>query len=257
MKQFDAIHSICQAIMADGLADALFLKGSIARGENDEYSDIDLYAAVTSGNMESLLRKRLNYVQAYMPLVFWTETNYGEPQIIGVYGNALQIDFITVNIESIPQSDNIKIIYDKNGALSSYKKEPLSLSDDAIINEINGFSFRLLEFEIFYARKDYIWATRLLYAQMFHVSKLLRYIYDKDNAQLGAKRLYKVLPDDLYTEHIRIMELSTPSNLSVAKNDVLQLMDRTIAMPPENIQKGMNRGFYDLMHDRILRLDLQ
>lgn len=30
MKQFDAIHSVCQAILEDGLVDALFLKGSIA-----------------------------------------------------------------------------------------------------------------------------------------------------------------------------------------------------------------------------------
>jgi predicted nucleotidyltransferase len=254
MKQFDAIQSIVQAILADGFVDALFLKGSIARNENDEYSDVDLYAAVNVSNMERFLGKRLLYLQAYLPLVYWTEVNFGCAQIIGVYENALHFDLITVNTDNIPQTDDIEIIYDKNGVMTSYEKEPLKLSDGAIINEINSFSFRLLEFEIFYSRRDYIWATRLIYAQMFHVSKLLWFVFDKENAQLGAKRLFKYLPDDLYDEHVRIMELSTPSNLFLAKNAILQLMDKTIAMLPVNIQEEMNHDFYDLMHDRILKL---
>jgi predicted nucleotidyltransferase len=56
MKRYDATKCISDEILRDKLVEALFLKGSIARKEDDEYSDVDMYAAVSSENWNSFLK---------------------------------------------------------------------------------------------------------------------------------------------------------------------------------------------------------
>lgn len=255
MKRHDAIKYVSDEILQDNLVEALFLKGSITRNEDDEYSDVDMYAVVSSENWNIFLDKRIQYLEKYMPLIFWTEANFVGPQIVGVYENALHFDLYTVGVNAIPQTEDIKIIYDKNGLLKSYKKEPLSISTSIVIDEINEFAFTLLEFEVAYSRKDFIWSIRLFNIQLHRISLITRFIYDKDNSQLGLKRLYKVIPNDLYIEYIDILENATPTNILYAMKKLINLANKIIQRLPEDIQNQMNKKFYDLMQRKIIKLN--
>lgn len=51
----EAIARIVDAAVADGLCEAAILKGSIARGDADEFSDIDLYPTVSFQNRDAVL----------------------------------------------------------------------------------------------------------------------------------------------------------------------------------------------------------
>ena len=252
MKRFDAIKCISEEILGDGLVEALFLKGSIARNEDDEYSDVDMYAAVSTENWEKFLEKRLSYLEKYMPLLFWTESNFVGPQIVGVFENALHFDLYTVKVNAIPQTDEIRIIYDKNGLLASYKKESLSVSSEMIIDEINEFSFTLLEFETAYKRNDFIWAIRLFYAELHRVSLITRFIYDKENSRIGLKNLYKVIPNDFYIEINNILENATPSKILFAMKQLLKLTNKLIQELPDDIKNQVNNKFYNLMFTKII-----
>ena len=54
----EAIARIGGAAAADGLCEAVLLKGSIARGDADEFSDIDLYLVVSPQNRDAVLERR-------------------------------------------------------------------------------------------------------------------------------------------------------------------------------------------------------
>jgi len=254
MKRYDAIKSISDEILKDGLAEALFLKGSIARGEDDEYSDVDMYAVVSPKNLDAFLDKRIRYMEKYMPLVYWSHANFVGPQIVGVFENALHFDLYTVTPDSIPQTDNIKIIFDKGGLLDSYEKVPLGISFEAVISKIDGFSFVLLEFEAAYARKDYIWAITLFHFQLSSVSFITRFIYDAENARLGLKRIHKAIPNKLYKEYIDILENATPENILMAMKKLTLLAERLVLQLPDKIQDKVNIKFFNLMKNKIATL---
>ena len=251
MKRQDAIKSIGDEILKDGLVEALFLKGSIARGEDDKYSDVDMYAVVSSENLDVFLSKRIQYMEKYMPLIYWSEANFVGPQIVGVFENALHFDLYTVNPDSIPQTDDIKIIFDKGGLLDSYKKAPLGISPETIIDILNEFTFTLLEFEAAYAREDYVWAVTLFHFQLSKASFITRFIHDADNSKLGLKRIHKVIPDELYKEYIDIFENARPSKILIAMKKLVLLMDGLIHQLPDDMQNKMNMKFFNLMKEKL------
>jgi len=251
MNRHKAIEVVSKEILKDGLVEALFLKGSIARGDDDDWSDVDMYAAVTKENREKFLDKRICYMEKYLPLVFWVESNFVGPQIVGVYEDFLHFDLYTVDVGAIPQTDSIKIIYDKNGVLDNYQQASLGISDQALVSKINGFTFTLLEFHIAHSRGDLIWATHLFAHQMADVSVVARYIHSKDTAQLGLKALHKAIPSGLHDEIQQIRETATASNILPAMTQLAGSMAKLISQLPQEIQTKTNQNFFKIMLDKL------
>lgn len=251
MKRHDAIKKVSQAILDDRLVEALFLKGSIARNEDDDFSDVDMYVVVLPENENAFLKNRIKYMETYMPLIYWSESNFVGPQIVGVYENALHFDLYTVRIDSIPQTDNIKIIYDDNGILDFYKKEPLNITASDVSLNFNEFTFSLLEFEIAYLRGDLIWSTRLASHLTGHITMILRYIYNEENSQLGAKRIYKYLPKDLNDEFIDILNNLTPNFLRIGINKLVEFANKLLNSLPNEIKDNININFFKMMEERL------
>jgi predicted nucleotidyltransferase len=59
MKQNEAIKAVSQAILNDGLCTAILLQGSFGRGEEDEFSDVDMFAVVPEENHKLFLSRRI------------------------------------------------------------------------------------------------------------------------------------------------------------------------------------------------------
>ncbi|MCL2364428.1 MAG: nucleotidyltransferase domain-containing protein [Defluviitaleaceae bacterium] len=251
MKRYQAVEAVSKAILNDGLVEALFLKGSIARGEDDDYSDVDMYAVVFHENRDKFLARRIQYLTHYMPLVYWSESDFVGPQIVAVFKNALHFDLYTVAPDAIPQTDAIKILYDKNGVLASYQQKALGISPADVVTNVHEFTFVLLEFEAAYMRKDFIWSIRLFYALLAHLSFVARYIHDADNAQLALKRLHKVLPVHLRTNFENILENATPTHVLTAVKMIATLAKEQIAALPSDIKENVNMKFFTLMQGKI------
>lgn len=252
MKRYNAVEAIGGAILKDGLVDALLLKGSLARGDDDDYSDVDMYAVVSLENRDKFLPKRIQYLEHYMPLVYWSESDFVGPQIVGVFEDALHFDLYTVVPDALPQTDSIKILYDKNGLLCSYQEKMLSISPADVVENVHAFAFVLLEFEAAYMRKDFLWSIRLFYALLAHLSFIVRFIYDEDNSQLALKRLYKVLPDNLYKSFTDILENATPTNVLTAVKMIVALAEKQIEALPGDIKVNVNKKFFNLMKGKIV-----
>jgi len=255
MKRYDAIKVVSESILADGLAKALFLKGSIARGEDDEYSDVDMYAVVAEENFDNFLNKRIEYLEKYMPLVHFSKVNFVAPQIVGIFKDALHFDLYTVKPDHIPQTGSIKIISDDSGLLDNYKKEPLCLTEDDLVENISEFTYTIIEIEAAYARNDLSRCIQLFYFNYGVMALFTRYVYDKDSSLLGNKGMYKAVPPEVYSEYIKILDHATPKSILAAIKMLLRLFENTITKLPKSVQNKMNREYYDVLSDRIYSME--
>ena len=251
MKRHDAIKAVTQAIKADGLADALFLKGSIARGDDDDYSDVDMYAVVAEENFDNFLARRVGYLEAYKPLVNWVEVNFVGPQIVGIYEDALHFDLYAVRPGAIPQTGEMKIIYDQQGLLAKYKPEPLALSESDLLGHINNFTYTLVEIEAALGRNDLSRGIQLFYYQYGVLALIIRYVYDKKSSLLGNKGMKKAIPPDVYNELLVMLEHATPTNFIKAVHMLLRQFENTLPKLPQPVQDAINKRFYEVLSSRV------
>ncbi|ACB84651.1 nucleotidyltransferase domain-containing protein [Natranaerobius thermophilus] len=255
MKQEEAIESILPHVKNDEAVEAVFLKGSIARGEYDEYSDVDFYCLVKEDKKADFLEKRFDYLRKYRNLIFWSESNFVGPQIVAVFDNGLHFDFYTVTEPTLPEKDEIKVLYDPKQLLSDYKPKSLSFTSKQIIKLFNSFTFSLLEFETAYLRKDLMWASRLGGHLISDLCVIVRYINNPSKAQLGIKNLNNYIDENLNKKLIDIYNNICPERLPHGVKQLLDVADEMIPKLPEEVRAGINEFFYNYMSKKIRDLD--
>jgi predicted nucleotidyltransferase len=96
MDQNEAIRVVSQALIKDSAVRAVFLKGSHARGEEDAFSDVDMYCLLNCDLMEGFLERRISYLENYRKLIYWSESDFVGPQIVGFFEDGLHFDLYTV-----------------------------------------------------------------------------------------------------------------------------------------------------------------
>jgi predicted nucleotidyltransferase len=67
VKTYDAIERISKAIIDDDLCEAIVIKGSIGRGDDDEYSDVDMYAVVNETDRATFMTKSICLIITSIP----------------------------------------------------------------------------------------------------------------------------------------------------------------------------------------------
>lgn len=244
MKQIEAIDKITEVICKDPAVKAIFLKGSIARNVMDAYSDVDYYCLVDELEKASFLNRRLDYLTAYRPLMFWSESNFVGPQIVGVFDDGLHFDLYTVTEASLHHTDEVKVLYDPEGILLNYVAEPLTIRDEDLINHFHAFTFSLLEFETAYLRGDLLWASRLASHLSGDLALVLRYVNDKENAKLGFKRLGDALDDASKAKMREAMDLCGPSYLPKGPLMLIEILEKTLSHLPLQITERLNRTIF-------------
>lgn len=254
MKQLDAISKIVPILIEDNAVRAIFLKGSIARGEMDEFSDVDFYCLVEKEEIENFLAKRVTYMRHYRPLMFLEEVNFVCPQVVGVFDDGLHFDFYTVTVDSLNRTGEIKVLYDPERLLSQYRAESLAMTDDDIVKCFNSISFTMLEFVAAYNRKDLVWASRLGSHLTGDVSLILRYIYDPDHAKLGLKRLNKKLDKDKQSKLTNAVDLLGPSYLPQGVALLAEIVNELLEELPKEITDKMNKTFLHAASKKVLEL---
>lgn len=118
----DAVEVIVNSLRMNKRIQAIFLKGSMGRGEQDEHSDIDLYCLVNEEDEEDFLLSRLQHLKSYKQLLFYDEIFIVAPQILAVYENLVHVDLFTVTENTYIEKDFIKVLYDPNCKMEKYKQ---------------------------------------------------------------------------------------------------------------------------------------
>ena len=254
MGQLEAIKKVLPLLVADEAVKAVFLKGSIARGENDEFSDIDLYCLVEGEELDDFLNRRMNYLEEYRPLIFTRDVNHVGPQLVGVFDNGIHIDLYTLTSNSMNTTDQIKVLYDPEKLLYEYKQEPLSISKKLLVDYFDDIAFLMLEFEGAYSRGDLMYASRLGGHIYSYLSIILRYMYEPNNAQMGLKGLGKVLSKEKLNKLTGAMDSIGPSYLPEGVKILIEIVNEVLEELPKEITNKVNKLFLNTMISKIEKL---
>ncbi|QTM98864.1 nucleotidyltransferase domain-containing protein [Sediminibacillus dalangtanensis] len=225
MIQEEALEKITASLQTDPLVRAVFVKGSIGRGEHDENSDIDLYCLVEESDKQSFLERRLLHLQAYGSLLFYDDIFIIAPQIIAVYEDLLHVDLFTVTEETYIDKDYFRVKYDPERLMDKYvARQHLTLSQEEFLDDVTDVAWFLLQYRKTALRGNDLWAAGVLHHVAVHLTRVLLHCYSPTRAQLGLKAVEDSLPVEMKAEVRTILQYITPDLHSQAAAHVVRLL---------------------------------
>ncbi|WP_181347513.1 nucleotidyltransferase domain-containing protein [Thalassobacillus sp. CUG 92003] len=225
MMQEDAVQAITASLQRDALVQAVFLKGSMGRGEHDAYSDVDLYCLVEAQDEEAFLTRRLDHLKAYGDLLYVDTFFIIAPQILAVYDNLLHVDLFTVTETSFLNKDYFRVLHDPNNKLAPFRDfQDLSLSPQELHDHIDDTAFFLLQYHKAAGRGNDLWAVHVGHDIMIELAKVLLHHYNPRRAQLGLKTAGDALPASITNQITAIFNSLTPERHHDAVVKIKQLI---------------------------------
>lgn len=226
MVQEEALQAISKSLIKDPMVKAIFVKGSLGRGEADEYSDIDLYCLVHEEDIEKFLEGRLEHLENYRKVLFHEDFFIIAPQLIAVFDNLLHIDLFTVTEETYIEKDYFRVIHDPNGRMNKFKQsQNLLLSQEDFEGHVYDVAWYLFQYRKAMKRGNGIWATEMLHLVLSNLSRVLLNRYHPSRAQLGIKATAFLLPSAKQQEFERILNKATPASHQQAVHQLINLLD--------------------------------
>ncbi|WP_391115950.1 nucleotidyltransferase domain-containing protein [Psychrobacillus sp. L3] len=223
----EAVEAIVSSLKKDKSVRAIFLKGSMGRGEQDEHSDIDLYCLVDEKNEEEFLSSRIEHLESYNKLLFYDEIFIVAPQVLAVYENLVHVDLFTVTEHTYIEKDFLKVLYDPNDKMEKYKQtQNLKLTDEEFQDAVDDVAWFLFQYKKSSARGNDIWSVSMLHHVMTHLSRVLLHRYNSERAQLGLKTLQSSLPKGIILEIKKVYESMTPEKHQLAVQLICELLSR-------------------------------
>lgn len=213
----DALEVLASSLKQDARVQAIFVKGSVGRGEHDEYSDLDLYCLVDEKDLDGFLQSRIGHLESYGKLLFHDNIFIVAPQILAVYENMLHVDFFTVTEATFIKKDFFKVIYDPKDLLSKFMTtQNLRLSESEFQDAVDDIAWFLFQHKQTTARGNDLWSVNLLNHVMLNLSRVLLHKYKPERAQLGLKTVESSLPEEAIKMISEIQENITPKKHQVA-----------------------------------------
>ncbi|WP_226584840.1 nucleotidyltransferase domain-containing protein [Halobacillus litoralis] len=198
MRQNEAVETITNSLKNDRFVKAVFLKGSMGRGEEDEHSDVDLYVLVEEQDKQEFLQNRQRHLESYQSLIFYDDIYIIAPQIIAVFENLLHVDLFTVTEEALIHKDYMKVLYDPDHLMEKHKEfQNLSLSQDDFLYAVDDVAFFFLQYKKAADRGNDLWAVKVANDIGVNLAKVLLQIHCPERAQLGLKTVDRSLPEEV------------------------------------------------------------
>ena len=249
MRTHDAISIISQSIIDTGLCEAILLKGSFGRGDDDAFSDIDMYVVTSPEHYDAFLSKRYDCLLSYRDIVFSEENQFASLQMLAIYDNGLHIDLYTTTQEKMNHSDPIKVCYDPNHLFSDYSYVHEPISQKELVSHFHNVLYGFIEADSAFRRKNYPWTARILDHSLASATILLRSLVDPEYAFLGLKKANEILPSDQYD-----LLVDAYANLHEGgfwhTNDILMhSLELFLKGTPDT--SGLNLKFYTWMQENI------
>ncbi len=228
-RQETAVNTITESLKADKRVEAVFLKGSMGRGEHDAHSDVDLYVLVREEDQKAFMEDRLNHLSAYRELLFHEDLFIIAPQIIAVYDDLLHVDLYTVTEKSFVTKDFFTVVYDPNDLMDKFKvSQTLVLTEQEFYDEAYDVAWFLFQYYKANQRGSHAWAAHLLSYVHARLAKVLLHHYAPERGQLGIKALERDAPVTIVKPFIEAMDCSTPEDHQKAVEIMLSIMEQEL-----------------------------
>ncbi|WP_019156300.1 nucleotidyltransferase domain-containing protein [Robertmurraya massiliosenegalensis] len=253
MKQEEAVAAITKSLIADERVLAIFLKGSMGRGEYDEYSDVDLYCMVEEEQQEFFLLDRLKHLAAYRPIKFYDDFFIIAPQMITVYDDLLHVDLFTVTEKNFIEKDYFKVVYDPTGILKKFEAtQNLRLSNKEFDDCTYDMAWFLFQYYKADRRKNDIWAVEMLHQVLNNFAKVLLHHYQPERAQLGLKALHSHLLKEQLVSMKDIFNCNTPKCHARAVKFMIKDLQKEMIWIDSMLEKDSQSGRFLNMMINIL-----
>jgi len=242
MKQYDAVEKISEAIINSNFCEGIFLKGSLARGTEDEFSNIDMYVIVKEKNQNKLLSKISDYLNHYYSIMFYTILN--NSNVLCAFENGVRLDLNVITLNELSQVDDLAIVYDPNNILKDYKKVPLSYSPKEIGELINTICFTSLEFYSAYCRKDLIYSLRIASHINADLGAFVRIHFEPEYAKLGLKHYIDNIDQETKRKYMEIIKKLKYDTILESVKLMFVLLDSYVNYMPISLAEYLNLDFY-------------
>lgn len=223
----DALQVLSSSLKQDRRVQAIFVKGSVGRGEHDEHSDLDLYCLIDEKDLDGFLESRIDHLESYGKLLFHDDIFIISPQILAVYENMLHVDLFAVTEKTFIEKDFFKVIHDPDELLSKFvASQNLRLSEREFQDAVDDIAWFLFQYKKATARGNDLWSVNMLNHVMTHLARVLLYRYNPERAQLGLKTAEASLPEDIVHIVQKIQENLTPKKHLNAAIELRELLNR-------------------------------
>ena len=251
MKIYEAIERVGQAAIQDGLCDAIILKGSIGRGDEDQYSDVDMYLITSKENYENVLEKRESYLEAYKEIIFREENDFGVLQMLAIFEDGVHFDLYTTTVEQMEHGDPIKVYYDPKGLFADYSWKRPALTTKQKAKLFDSALYYFVEGNSAYCRKNYPWAANIMGEAINCSVILIRSYYDGTYAFLGLKKINEILPQEEYAIVERAYGWMNQERFPQAVMELMKLLDLYVVRCGEDVKKELNLKFYGWVKENL------
>lgn len=251
MRTYEAIDKIGQKIIEDGFCDAIILKGSIGRGDDDAYSDVDMYLVVKENCLEKVMEQRLNYLGSYRKIVYLSDINFGLPQKVTIYDNGLHVDLYAATYDQLDHSDPVKVYYDPTGLFKDYHAKRKEMPASELVGYFNSALYCFTEADTAFQRKNMAWASRIMDESIASTAVLLRYQYDKKYAFLGLKKLNEIIPMEQYLWLEQAYQNLGKDGFVKTNEYIIKALDYFVASAEEEVKSQLDLALFDWVKQSI------
>lgn len=250
MLQYEAVEIISKHILETNLVDAIFLKGSLARGSEDEYSNIDLYCLINNDNYLDFERQEIAILRKYNAIIYLKNNNN---QLICVFENGILLNFYTLRINNLDYTDDIVIIHDPKGILANYEKIPLEYLPIEVGEILDQFLLKSIEFYNAMMRDDNIYSFMLASELFNFLGIFLRIKYDSEFAKMGLKMIK--LDEQVQNKYYEIAKKLKINSVLECVKMIYVLLDNYINNIPILFAEHINFDFYSYTKRKIMSIN--
>lgn len=250
MRNHNAVEKVGQAMIADGLCRAIFLKDPMDGGEKGNYSDMDLYAVVKEECLDLFLSRRREYLSSYLPTVMVREANNCAPQLVAVFEDGVHLSLYAVTADAFTVKGSVKAIYDPENLCCSEQAD-LAMSCETLAKLFEDTLYYFVEADIAYHQKNYPWTARILSTALSNSAILLRWLYDPEHAEWGLEGINRVLPSEQYQWLLVASEHLNCPGFQTANNYIFKALEFVAERVDQDVRAHLNLCFLDWMRQSL------
>lgn len=198
LGQLDSVH-------------AMWLEGSVAEKDSDQYSDLDIWLSVDDDKLRSVYKDVEKALETIAQIDFKFELKPSGELGHNVYHLAGMSEFLTLDINTQKLSRDVvlregidlhKTIFDKAGVIRTVPREPIDFNKDEELAELIKF----IDYTALSVKKNALRGKKMESREYYRniLVRVLEYLRKKsgisEKADFGFKHCYKDIPKDEVTK---------------------------------------------------------
>lgn len=143
------IHNALEDLAADADVLAIYLSGSLAKQNDDNYSDIDLHTIVQAEKRSGFIENKRKRAKMWGEVLFYEDAHPLSPAVVTHYDCFVKVDSWYHALEEIQPSIWLKgaiVLYDPNDLINPVVKSSSAISYELLSKDVELWKGKLLAF---------------------------------------------------------------------------------------------------------------